>query len=277
MSSPRALTITLVDDCEVSVAGLQAMLAPLGDRVRIVDPCAALRDPSGIDVILYEPVRQTDFSRSLLRDLQKRAEAVAVVWSWARPDELPVHTAGPCLPKSLTATRLVSALEALAEGRSTPWAECPEPVRAPRPPRPRIADLLAASVEKAEEVAALEAAEAQRRVEEDGGRPGGVRLTPREQQVLALLTRGLTNTEMADQLMLSVNSVKTYLRQAYRKIGASRRAQAVAWSLENGLAGLAASLVESGEAARAAGGSAGSVAPVGPLGARTPVGAGAVS
>lgn len=273
----RTLTLTLVDDCEISIAGLQAVLAPFGDRVRVVDPCQALRDPSGVDVILYEPVRQSDFSRSLLRDLQKRAEAVAVVWSWARPDEMPVHTAGPCLPKSLPAARLVAALEAFREGRPTPWEETAAPAAAPRPPRPRVADLLAASVERAEEAAAREAEEEARRVAEDGGRPGGVRLTPREQQVLALLTRGLTNTEMADQLLLSVNSVKTYLRQAYRKIGASRRAQAVAWSLENGLAGLAASLVESGEAARAAGGSAGSVAPVGPLGARTPVGAGAVS
>ena len=272
MPSHRILTVTLVDDCEVSVAGLGAMLQPLGDRVRLVDPCAALRTPDDIDVILYEPVRQTDFSRSLLRDLQKRAEAVAVVWSWARPDELPAHTAGPCLPKSLTASRLVAALQALAEGRTTPWAETPEPERAPRPPRPRIADLLAASVEKAEQVAAREAAEAERRVTDEGGQPGGVRLTPREQQVLALLTRGLTNTEMADQLMLSVNSVKTYLRQAYRKIGASRRAQAVAWSLENGLAGLAASLTESADGERAA-----AVGPVAATASAAPVGAGAVS
>ncbi|NYG54651.1 helix-turn-helix transcriptional regulator [Nocardioides perillae] len=284
------LTLTLVDDCEVSIAGLQAVLAPFAERVEIVDPCQALRDPSGIDVILYEPVRQSDFSRSLLRDLQKRAEAVAVVWSWARPEELPVHTAGPCLPKSLPAARLVAALEALREGRPTPWAETPAPPPAPRAPRPRVADLLAASVERAEEVAAQEAEEEARRVAEDGGRPGGVRLTPREQQVLALLTRGLTNTEMADQLTLSVNSVKTYLRQAYRKIGASRRAQAVAWSLENGLAGLAATLTEvqattppaeTGPARTAAPApaAAAAVAPVSvpAVVARTPLAAGAVS
>lgn len=59
-------------------------------------------------------------------------------------------------------------------------------------------------------------------------------LSPREAEVLELICRGLSNLEIADQLFVSVNSVKTYVRQVYQKIGASRRAQAVAWGLAHG-------------------------------------------
>ena len=60
-------------------------------------------------------------------------------------------------------------------------------------------------------------------------------LTPRELDVLGLVGAGLTNRELADQLHLSINSVKTYIRSAYAKIGAERRAQAVIWVERHGL------------------------------------------
>jgi DNA-binding CsgD family transcriptional regulator len=58
-------------------------------------------------------------------------------------------------------------------------------------------------------------------------------LSMRERQVLTLLGTGLTNAEIADQLFVSMNTVKTYLRSAYRKIGVARRSQAVLWVLAN--------------------------------------------
>ena len=61
-----------------------------------------------------------------------------------------------------------------------------------------------------------------------------VGLSPRESSVLALITRGLANQDIADQLYLSVNSVKTYIRSAYRKIGVTCRSQAVAWAMQHG-------------------------------------------
>jgi DNA-binding CsgD family transcriptional regulator len=60
-------------------------------------------------------------------------------------------------------------------------------------------------------------------------------LSGREHQVLTLITEGFTNQEIARQCFLSVNSVKTYVRTAYRKIGVTRRAQAVAWGIEHRL------------------------------------------
>ncbi len=54
-------------------------------------------------------------------------------------------------------------------------------------------------------------------------------LSPRESTVLHLVSHGLTNQEIADRLELSINSVKTYLRCAYGKIGVERRSQAIVW------------------------------------------------
>jgi DNA-binding NarL/FixJ family response regulator len=59
-------------------------------------------------------------------------------------------------------------------------------------------------------------------------------LSVREAQVLELICRGMSNLEIADQLFVSVNSVKTYVRQVYQKTGVTRRAQAVAWGLARG-------------------------------------------
>ena len=50
----------------------------------------------------------------------------------------------------------------------------------------------------------------------------------------ALVCRGMSNLEIAEQLFVSVNSVKTYVRQIYQKIGVARRTQAVAWGLSHG-------------------------------------------
>ena len=59
-------------------------------------------------------------------------------------------------------------------------------------------------------------------------------LTPRERQVLALVGRGLTNQEIADQLFTSTSTVKLCLHQACVKLGARNRAQAVIVALKRG-------------------------------------------
>ena len=61
------------------------------------------------------------------------------------------------------------------------------------------------------------------------------RLTVRETEVLAHIAAGLSNREIADALFLSVNSVKTHIRTAYRKIGVSRRVEATRWAVQHGL------------------------------------------
>jgi len=63
-----------------------------------------------------------------------------------------------------------------------------------------------------------------------------VGLTPREVEVLTLITQGLGNAEIAAATYLSINSVKTYVRGAYRRIGVHNRSQAVIWCLQHGFA-----------------------------------------
>lgn len=59
-------------------------------------------------------------------------------------------------------------------------------------------------------------------------------LTRRESQVLALIGQGLSNREIAAMLFVTGNTVKSYIRNAYQKIGVVRRAQAVRWAIEHG-------------------------------------------
>ena len=59
-------------------------------------------------------------------------------------------------------------------------------------------------------------------------------LSLRERQVLALIVAGDANRDIALGLHLSTNTIKSIIKSAYRKIGATTRAQAVAWGVEHG-------------------------------------------
>ena len=50
-----------------------------------------------------------------------------------------------------------------------------------------------------------------------------------------MLTNGLSNGQIVGELYISINSVKTYVRTAYRKMGVVRRSQAVSWGVQHGL------------------------------------------
>ena len=60
-------------------------------------------------------------------------------------------------------------------------------------------------------------------------------LTVREAQVLGLLTEMCSTEEIATELFLSVNTVKTYVRGILRKLGVNRRVDAVRRGRELGL------------------------------------------
>jgi DNA-binding NarL/FixJ family response regulator len=62
-------------------------------------------------------------------------------------------------------------------------------------------------------------------------------LTPREIEVLALIAEGLTNTEIAERLVVSAATVKSHVNHIFAKIGARDRAQAVVYAYANGITG----------------------------------------
>ena len=71
-------------------------------------------------------------------------------------------------------------------------------------------------------------------------------LTVRERETLGHIATGKSNDEIAKAMEISVNSVKSYIRSAYRKIEVQSRSQAVLWAVTHGLG---AEVSESGASA----------------------------
>ena len=59
-------------------------------------------------------------------------------------------------------------------------------------------------------------------------------LTPREEQVVALVAEGLGNREIARELNLSEHTIKKYLFRIFEKLGISTRVELVLYAVNNG-------------------------------------------
>ncbi|WP_331240372.1 response regulator transcription factor [Mycobacterium colombiense] len=65
--------------------------------------------------------------------------------------------------------------------------------------------------------------------------PGrGEGLSDREAEILALITQGKSNADVARLTYLSPNTVKSYIRNIYRKLDVASRTQAVLWGVQHG-------------------------------------------
>src|SRR5215470_14689233 len=60
-------------------------------------------------------------------------------------------------------------------------------------------------------------------------------LTQRERKILRLVADGLSNQDIAGQLVISLDTVKWYLKQLYSKLGVNSRTQAIALARSTGL------------------------------------------
>jgi DNA-binding NarL/FixJ family response regulator len=59
-------------------------------------------------------------------------------------------------------------------------------------------------------------------------------LTEREEHVLATVARGMSNTEIAEELHISLSTVKTHIASLMSKIGARNRVEVAIWAHETG-------------------------------------------
>jgi two-component system, NarL family, nitrate/nitrite response regulator NarL len=101
--------------------------------------------------------------------------------------------------------------------------------------RQEICDAIAA-VARGETAFAPEVEEGLRSAVERRGLEGvAPELSPREQEVLMLITEGMTVAEIANRMHIGVATVKTHLRGLYDKLGVSDRAAAVAEAMRRGL------------------------------------------
>jgi len=60
-------------------------------------------------------------------------------------------------------------------------------------------------------------------------------LTAREMEIVNAMANGAENNEIGDRFFIGINTVKTNIRTAYRRMGVSSRAQAVRWVIQQGL------------------------------------------
>jgi DNA-binding NarL/FixJ family response regulator len=216
--APSPVRLVLVDDHEMVIEGLKAMLAAFEDRVLVVGQAVGAERALSVvaelnpDIVLCDVRMQGCSGLDLCRDLRERDPDRKVVMLSVYDDEqylfqaLRVGASGYLL-KSISSDELVRQIE-FAHGGATAI----DPGMAAR--------------------AADTAARLQRDEFWPGVRQG---LTQRESEILSFVVAGLSNRGIATKLVIGEETVKTHLRSIYRKLGVSDRAGAVATALREGI------------------------------------------
>ncbi|MFT4295128.1 MAG: response regulator transcription factor [Micropruina sp.] len=204
MPTKPPIKVALVNDYEVVVTGLLHMFANYADRVRVVKLVAGREIRERVDIALYDSFGQPSADTPAVEGVLRNplvARTVVYTWNFQQALVRRVTTDGVSgyLSKTLPAHALVHALEQVHAGKMviSPAPKAANPTGGNWPGR------------------------------EEG-------LSYRESEVIALITQGLPNAEIAQGMYLSPNSVKSYIRSAYRKMGVVRRSQAVSWGMRHG-------------------------------------------
>ncbi|MEP6814749.1 MAG: response regulator transcription factor [Marmoricola sp.] len=204
MNSHLPLRVAIVNDYEVVVLGLARMLGRYPDRVAVIEIDANEPPTADVDIALYDTFAATGHDELDIGSVLIGSNArLLVVYSWNLAPGLVgsalARGANGYLGKRLAAAELVDALERINAGETVVTEEIAEP--APDP----------------------------------GDWPGREEgLTERESEIVALITQGLSNQEIADRASLSINTVKSYIRSSYRKMAVTSRSQAVLWGVAHG-------------------------------------------
>ncbi len=206
LTAPRTpIRLAIINDYELVVKGVASMVQPFSAWVKVCELNANTTTDEPVDIGLYDTFGARQADRDEMNEMLANPNiSRLVVFTWNMDPGLiqAAARAGVAgyLSKSMTGADLVDAL-----------------VRVHRGDR-------------------VVSRDPGRRAPIGGGDwPGRSEgLTVRESEVVALITQGLSNDEIAKQSHLSINSVKSYIRSAYRKMGVTRRAQAVLWGIKHG-------------------------------------------
>jgi NarL family two-component system response regulator LiaR len=210
---PESISVLLVDDHAVVREGLRSLIeVQRGIEVvgEAADGEAAVREAEARrpDVILMDLVMPRLDGVGAMRELRRRLPSarVIVLTSFADDD------------------RLLPAIRAGAAGYLLKNADPQEVVRAVRAAH-RGDALLDPSV----------AARLVDAIAKPPGAEPSERLTPREQEVLTLIARGLSNKLIARELEISEKTVKTHVGHVLAKLGVTDRTQAALQAVRHGL------------------------------------------
>lgn len=199
------IRLAIVDDFEVVVRGLAEMLHSATDEIEVVELDVQVGVDDKVDIALYDTFAQGQGDSPNVEELIRNPAVDKVaVYTWNHDRRL-VEAAlsmgvAAYLSKTMSAQELVSSLLAVHAG---------ERVVSPTPGGESLLQ---------------------------GDWPGrGQGLTAREAEVIALITQGYSNADIAALASLSINSVKSYIRSSYRKMGVTSRTNAVLWGLDHGM------------------------------------------
>ncbi|MEY8566316.1 response regulator transcription factor [Corynebacteriaceae bacterium 7-707] len=212
---PRPLNLRLLNDYEVVVVGLRSMLEPFADRIRVVETEVGSVSDVTADLTLYDTFGRSQVEGLDLDEVLRDSDAgQVVVYTWnMRAEFIRSALDKGCrgyLDKSMGAEDLVRCLEAIHRGE--------------------------VMVSDTADFIRPETDEPGEPVSRRGFWPGqDVGLTAREAEIIALVTQGLTNADIAERCYITINSLKSCIRSAYRKMGVERRSQAVRWGMEHGM------------------------------------------
>ncbi|MEB3366657.1 response regulator transcription factor [Saccharopolyspora mangrovi] len=217
-SSPNPQRLVLVDDHEMVLHGLGAMLGHFPDEVLIVGQVTTAAEALTMvaeqrpDVVLCDVRIGKESGLDLCRQITTQHPATKVVLLTVYDDEhylyqaLRVGASGYIL-KRIDGQELVGHLRRIREGETV------------------VDAALAGRV-------ALSAARLNAGEFWSGAHLG---LTQRESEVLELLVAGHSNKAVASKLVVSEDTVKTHIRGLYRKLGVADRSGAIAVALREGL------------------------------------------
>jgi two-component system, NarL family, response regulator LiaR len=189
--------VSLVNDYEIIVQGLFRMLEPFSDRIRVVEMEAGGLPSAPTDIALFDTFGGRRYSLARVKAMARdQSIGKIVLYTWDAPPAFRADVAQHSVDAVILKSETGEALVAALE---------------------RVHRGESTGFDELQELGT------------------STTLTQREQEVLALMALGSSNREIAHELYLSVDTVKTHVRTLFQKLGVSNRTQAALAAVDFGV------------------------------------------